>query len=73
MTSLYRWEDDEKRLSVFCRETEATIYQCHFANFREAKKVADAFAKLYDQGVRHGKLLVLEEIRRTTDHVERNI
>lgn len=73
MTQLYRWEDDEKRLSVFCRETEVTIYQCHFASFREAQKVADAFAKLYDQGVRHGKQLAVEDMQRTLAEIDRNI
>lgn len=69
----YHWSEEDKQLSVFCRETGGTIYQCCFANFREAKKVADAFNKLYDQGQRHGKQLALEEMRRTIYHIERNI
>lgn len=70
---MYNWNDDDKLLKVFCRETGGTIYECCFANFREAKKVADAFGKLYDQGVRHGKLKATEEMRRTVDHIDRNI
>lgn len=73
MSSFYRWQDDEKQLTVFCRETGDKVYQCCFAGFHEAKKVADAFVKMYDQGVRHGKRLALEEMRRTVDHIDRNI
>jgi hypothetical protein len=72
-TSLYRWEDEEKRLSVFCRETGKTIYECYFASFRDAKEVADAFLKLYEQGVRHGKQFATEEMQRTVDHINRNL
>jgi hypothetical protein len=73
MTSFYRWQDDEKLLSVFCRETGDTVYQCYFANFREAKTVADAFVKLYDQGLRHGKLKAVEDMKRTLADIDRNI
>lgn len=73
MTSFYRWQEDEKLLSVFCRETGDTVYQCCFASFRDAKTVADVFVKMYNQGVRHGKQLATEEMRRTVDHIDRNI
>lgn len=73
MTIFYRWQDDEKQLSVFCRETGDTVYKCYFANFREAKLVADAFVKMYDQGKRHGKQLAIEDMQRTIYHIDRNI
>lgn len=69
----YHWSEEDRQLSVYCRETGSTIYQCCFANFREAKKVADAFDQLYAQGVRHGTLKATEEMRRTVDHIDRNI
>lgn len=69
----YHWNDEEKQLSVFDRETGGAIYQSHFSCFVEAKKVADAFDKTYSQGARHGKQLVLEEFQRTVDHINRNI
>jgi len=70
LMNFYSWNDDEKQLRVYCRESGGIVYECCYANFREAKKVADAFVQMYDQGKRHGKLLATEEVRRTLDHID---
>jgi hypothetical protein len=73
MTTHYRWNDQTKVLEVMCRESGTPIFEHKFDNFSDAKDCADSFAELYDQGVRHGKRLAVEEMQRTVDHIDRNI
>lgn len=70
---IYRWSDEENQLSIYCRESGDVIYQSYFDGFHNAKKCADAFIALYNQGQRHGKRLATEEMQRTLDHIDRSI
>jgi hypothetical protein len=73
MSTQYSWNDETKWLAIHSRETQEPIYEARLPSFGEAKRCADAFEKLYQEGVRHGKLTVTEEVQRTLDHVDRNI
>lgn len=73
MTTHYRWSDQTKELEIMCRESGTPLFGHKFDSFADAKECADSFAELYDQGVRHGKRIALEEIQRTVDHIDRNI
>jgi hypothetical protein len=67
------WDEASKMLTVYDPESELALWEGEFSDFVTAKYCADSFSKLYTQGVRHGKLLALEEIKRTVDHIDRSI
>lgn len=69
----WSWNDSTKLLTVYCRESSTPIWERSFETFEDAQDCANSFIELYDQGVRHGKQLALEEIRRTIDHIDRSI
>jgi hypothetical protein len=73
MSTHYNWNDETKWLAVFSRETQEPIFEVRFPSFGEAKRCADAFGKLYDEGVRHGKQKALEDMQRTILEIDRNI
>lgn len=73
MSTHYSWNDETKWLAIYSRETQEPIYEARLPSFGEATRCTNAFAKLYEEGVRHGKQLALEEMRRTVDHIDRNI
>jgi hypothetical protein len=67
----YSWHDATKSLIMLDRENEQPAWKGTFTSFKEAKSCADAFQRLYEQGLAHGRLKALEEMRRTIDHIER--
>lgn len=69
----WNWNDRERLLTVYDRETEMALWTGEFPDFVTAKYCADSFDKLYDQGLRHGKQKAVEEVQRTLDHIDRTL